>query len=67
MQGYAASNVDSLTGVPCSYPPPPPWYPTVALCLGTYGGPRGVGVSYERAGWVFLFLLSEGVGVSGCF
>ena len=22
--------------------------PTVALCVGTYGGPMGVGVSYER-------------------
>ena len=28
--------------------PPPPQVPTVALCLGTYGDPRGVGVSYER-------------------
>ena len=28
--------------------PPPPWDPTVVLCLGTYGDPRGVGVSYER-------------------
>ena len=23
--------------------------PTVALCLGTYGDPRGVGVSYEQS------------------
>jgi len=23
--------------------PPPPWEPTVALCLGTYGDPRGGG------------------------
>ena len=27
---------------------PPPEDPTVALCLGTCGDPRGVGVSYER-------------------
>jgi len=27
---------------------PPPVGPTVALCLGTYGDPRGVGISYER-------------------
>jgi len=26
----------------------PPYDPTVALCLGTYGDLRGVGVSYER-------------------
>ena len=24
------------------------WFPTVCLCLGTCGDPRGVGVSYER-------------------
>ena len=28
--------------------PPPPQDPTVALCLETYGDPRGVGVSDER-------------------
>ena len=27
---------------------PPPEDPTVALCRGTYGGPMGVGVSYQR-------------------
>ena len=27
---------------------PPPQDPTVALCLGTYGDLREVGVSYER-------------------
>ena len=27
---------------------PPPEDPTVALCLGTYSGPMGVGVSCER-------------------
>ena len=26
----------------------PPEDPTVGLCLGPYGGPREVGVSYER-------------------
>ena len=26
----------------------PPWDPTVALCLETYGDPRGRGISYER-------------------
>ena len=26
----------------------PPWDPTVALCLGTSGDPRVMGVSYER-------------------
>ena len=30
-------------------PPNPPKDPTVALCLGTYGDPRGVGVSYGRS------------------
>ena len=28
--------------------PPPPQNPTVAICLGSYGDPRGVGVSDER-------------------
>ena len=28
--------------------PPPPYDSTVALCLGTYGDPRGVGGCYER-------------------
>ena len=36
------------TKVPRSYETAPPQDPAVALCLGTYGGPRGVGVSYER-------------------
>ena len=27
---------------------PPPWDPKVALSLGTYGDPRGMGVPYER-------------------
>ena len=32
----------------------PPYDPTVGLCLGPYGGPRGVAVSYKRGtpvGW----------------
>ena len=37
LQGYLAHNT-----------PPPRLDPTVALRLGTYGGPRGGGVSYER-------------------
>ena len=28
--------------------PPLPQDPTEGLCLGSYGDPRGVGVSYER-------------------
>ena len=27
---------------------PLPWDPTVGLCVGPYGGPNEVGVSYER-------------------
>ena len=34
--------------VPRDGGPAAPEDPTVALCLGTYGDPRGVGVSYER-------------------
>ena len=34
--------------------PPPPQDPTVALCPGTCGDPRGVGVSYERGTPVFI-------------
>ena len=36
-----------LQGYP-THKPPPPQDPTVALCLGTYGDPRGAGVSDER-------------------
>ena len=39
----------------------PPQDPTVALCLGTYGSPRGVGVSYERGTPVCF--ASEGLGL----
>ena len=35
-------------GVPRSQETASPNDPTLALCLGTYGDPRGVGVSYER-------------------
>ena len=34
---------------------PPPYAPTVGLCLGPYGDSRGVGVSYERGTPVFDF------------
>ena len=37
MQGYLADENSS-----------PPKDPTVALCLGTYGDPGGVGVSSDR-------------------
>jgi hypothetical protein len=36
------------TRVPHSYETPPPWDPAVALCQGTYGGPRGVAFPHER-------------------
>ena len=36
---------------------PPPQDPAVALCLGTYGDARGVGVSYERGTPVHSTLL----------
>ena len=42
---------------------PPRVNPTVALCLGTYGDPGGVGVSYERGTPVGL--LCSGVFFSG--
>ena len=35
---------------------PPPKDTTVALCLGTYDGPKGVGVSYERGTLVGMTL-----------
>ena len=42
--------------------PPPSWDPTGALCLGTYGDPRGVAVSYERGTPVHLQSLRIGSG-----
>ena len=33
-----------ITGVPHLQETEPPWDPTLALCLGPYGGPRGGGV-----------------------
>ena len=39
---------------------PPPWDPTVALCLGAYGDPRGAGVSYERGTPAGLGALTAG-------
>ena len=41
-------NQSSSTGVPRSSETPFPQDPTVALCLGTYGGTMGVGVSHVR-------------------
>jgi len=34
----------ATTGVPGSYENAPSKEPTVGLCLGSYGGPKGVGV-----------------------
>ena len=39
---------ERTTGETRSKETPPSQDPTVALCLGTYGAPRGVGVPYER-------------------
>ena len=36
------------TRVPRSEETPPSYDPTVGLYLGSYGGPRGVGVFHER-------------------
>ena len=36
------------TGLPHSQETSPPKDPTVALCLGTYGDPMGMGVFYGR-------------------
>ena len=36
------------TGVPRSQETASRWDPTVGLCLGPYGGPRGWAFSYER-------------------
>jgi hypothetical protein len=41
------SSLGSGIGLPRSKETAPPWDPTVGLCLGPYGGPRGA-VSYER-------------------
>ena len=37
-----------ITGVPRSQETPLLWDPTVGLCLGPYGAPRGLAFSYER-------------------
>ena len=44
----ATGSPRGATGLPRSLKMPLPQEPTVALCLGTYGDSRGVGVSYER-------------------
>ena len=41
-------NTVELQGLSQSQENNPPEDPTVALHLGTFGDPRGVGVSYER-------------------
>jgi len=40
---------------------PPPYDPAVALCLGTYGDPRGVDVSYVRLTPVWRLIWSSRV------
>ena len=47
----------SLQGYLTHKNPPPPKDPTIVLCLGTCGGPRGVGVSYGRGTPVDLCLV----------
>ena len=42
-------------------PPFPQEDPTVALCLGTYGDPRGVGVFYEQGTPVQVYSSATGV------
>ena len=44
----AMSEQQDVQGCLAHKTPPPPYDPTVALCLGTYGDPMGVGLSYER-------------------
>ena len=61
------TTVPFVTGVPRSYENAPPWDPTVGLCLGTYGDPRRVGVSYERGTPVHFCRASrEGVNALDC-
>jgi hypothetical protein len=44
IHGSKVSQQSSHTGVPDFKKNVPPWEPTVGICLGTYGGPRGVDV-----------------------
>ncbi|KAJ1478951.1 hypothetical protein T484DRAFT_2910247 [Baffinella frigidus] len=55
----AMGGSDKVTGGPRSVESASPWDPTVGLCLGPYGGPRGGVVSHERGTpvtqrWPFL-------------
>ena len=38
-------DIPSIQGYLAQKKTPPPQGPTVGLCLGPYGGPRGMGVS----------------------
>ena len=46
--GVEGQSGPSLQGCLAHKKTPTPLDPTVGRCLGPYGGPRGVGVSYER-------------------
>ena len=46
LEPFSGKNHKTLLDVPSSFGRLQD--PTVALCLGTYGVPKGVGVSYER-------------------
>ena len=48
ISGFVGTHPSRCTGVPRSYERPPTQDPVVALCIGTYGDPRGMGVSHER-------------------
>ena len=52
--------LDPRTGVRRSSATIPPWDPTVALCLGHYGDPRGWGSSYERGTPVIKCCVGQG-------
>ena len=52
------------TRAPRSYNPPPRRNPTVALCLGIYGDPMGLAVSYER-GTPVGAMLAHALGYAG--
>jgi len=45
---HRVGHVHHIQGYLAHKNPLPPQDPTVALCLGTYGSPRGGAVSYER-------------------
>jgi len=45
---YPVSSPPGVHGYLAHKKTPPPQDPTVGLCLGPYGGPRGWAFSYER-------------------